>query len=303
MRRGTFFGGISAFTILASAGVQTDAATEPAGAFADVERATGGRLGVFAIDTGSGRTLGYRAHERFLMCSTFKLPLSAMVLHKVDLGTESLNRRIRYGTADLQEYAPVARKNVGRGYMTIRELLAAMVVFSDNTAANLLLASIGGPPGFNQGVRSVGDSETILAHNEPLLNEPPRPGQTGDTTTPSSMAYATREMVVGAYLQLSTRGMLQRWLIECKTGLDLLRAGFPPTWTIGDKSGMGGAHTAWGDSDTRNDVAIAWAASGAPIVVAAYLTGVTVRAKRRDATLASVGRIVSDTLRPQTVNG
>jgi beta-lactamase class A len=297
MRRITFVSSISALAVAASVPVRATAA-DASGAFAQLEQSTGGTLGVFAIDTNSSRTLGYRQHERFLMCSTFKLPLAAMVLKKVDLGRESLDRQIPYGTADLLEYAPVAKRNVTRGYMTVRELLIAAIEVSDNTAANLLLASIGGPPGFNTGMRHAGDTETILAHSEPRLNEPPRPGQTGDTTTPSAMAYDARNMVVGDYLQLETRGMLQRWMIATTTGKNLLRAGFPQSWTVGDKTGLGGGVNGFGASDTRNDVAIAWAQSGAPIVVAAYLTGVTVREKRRDDALASVARIVVSTLRP-----
>jgi beta-lactamase class A len=302
MRRASFFTGVSALALAGTIPSRARAA-DAFGAFVALEQSTGGRLGVFAIDTNSGRTLGYRQHERFLMCSTFKLPLSAMVLKKVDLGMESLDRRIMYGTADLLGYAPAARRNVARGYMTIRELLIAMVELSDNTAANLLLASVGGPPGYNKGMRHAGDSETILEHGEPLVNEPLRPGQTRDTTTPSAMAYDARDMVVGNYLQLQTRGMLQSWTIATKTGLNLLRAGFPQTWTVGDKTGLGGAHNAFGVSDTRNDVAIAWAPSGPPIVVAAYLTGVTVRERARDAALASVARIVLATLRPSTAGG
>jgi beta-lactamase class A len=298
MRRGEFFGGVSALALAVSTPARGVAATAYSDALAALERSTGGRLGVFAIDTNSGKTLGYRAHDRFLMCSTFKLPLAAMILRKIDLGVESFARQIPYGMADLLENSPVARQHVARGSITVREALAAAVRVSDNTAANLLLASVGGPSGFTKGIRQLGDTETILAHGEPLLNEPPRPGQTGDTTTPSAMAYDVRDMVVGdKYLQETTRGLLQRWLIECQTGLTLVRAGFPKSWTAGDKTGMGGGHTAYGDSDTRNDIALGWAPTGAPIVVTAYLTGVTVRANARDAALASVGRIVSSTLR------
>jgi beta-lactamase class A len=63
---------------------------------ADIERRRGGRLGVFAIDTGSGRTLAYRADEQFLMCSTFKGLLAASVLSRVDAGNEELTRMVPY---------------------------------------------------------------------------------------------------------------------------------------------------------------------------------------------------------------
>ena len=279
--------------------VPSRAATDPSLAFASLERSTGGRLGVFAIDTNSGRTLGYRQHDRFLLCSTFKLPLGAMVLKKVDLGSESLDRRISYGTADLMEYAPVARRNVARGYMTVRELLAAMYELSDNTAANLLLATLGGPSGYTQGLRKAGDADTILRHGEPHAQRTAAAGSNrrhddavGDGLRCAQ--YGRRQLSAVADARnaaaLDDRSENRAWT--------LLRAGFPQTWTVGDKTGLGGAHNAFGDSDTRNDVAVAWAPTGAPLIVAAYLTGVTVRAHARDAALASVARIVTATLPP-----
>src|SRR4051812_26865376 len=44
-------------------------------AVAAVEQASGGRLGLSIIDTGSGERFGWRAAERFPMCSTFKFAL------------------------------------------------------------------------------------------------------------------------------------------------------------------------------------------------------------------------------------
>src|SRR3954471_23182381 len=69
----------------------------------------GGRLGVAALDTGSGRRLAYREGERFAMCSTFKLALAAAILADVDRGRRSLTDEIAFGAADLTDYAPVVR--------------------------------------------------------------------------------------------------------------------------------------------------------------------------------------------------
>jgi hypothetical protein len=43
-------------------------------AIAEIERRYGGRVGVFAVDTGSERTFAHRADQRFLMCSTLQRP-------------------------------------------------------------------------------------------------------------------------------------------------------------------------------------------------------------------------------------
>ena len=129
---------------------------------AALERASGGRLGVYALDTGTGRSLGHRADERFLMCSTFKLLLAAAVLARVGAGRERLDRRVPYTASDLLPYAPVSRAHLADGSLPIGALCQAAVEVSDNTAANLLLASIGGPTSVTRFARSLGDGVTRL---------------------------------------------------------------------------------------------------------------------------------------------
>lgn len=81
---------------------------------AEIERRHGGRLGVFAVDTGSGRTLSHRADERFLMCSTFKGMLAAQVLARVDAGKEQLGRLVHYSGRDLIFTSPVTKEQSSR---------------------------------------------------------------------------------------------------------------------------------------------------------------------------------------------
>jgi beta-lactamase class A len=111
----------------------------------EIGRRSGGRLGVHALDTGNGRRIDLDGDQRFAMASTFKLPLAAAVLARCDRGALALDKRVAYGPSDLLPHAPVTEKNLARGYMTIEELCAAIVTVSDNPAANLLLAELGGP--------------------------------------------------------------------------------------------------------------------------------------------------------------
>jgi beta-lactamase class A len=252
-----------------------------------LEVATHGRLGVAAIDTGTGTTHQYRGDERFPMCSTFKLLAVAAVLHRVDGGKESLDRHIAYGKSDLLEYAPVTSRHVADGYMTVEALCAAAIELSDNTAANLLLGTLGGPGAVTQYARGLGDEITRLDRTEPALNID-LPGDERDTTAPLAMARDMQKILLGDALSQTSRERLTAWLAGSQTGLHLLRAGVPAAWRAGDKSGMGGEDNVFGDSETRNDVAILWPPHGAPLIVAAYLTGCQLPAKQRDATLSAV---------------
>jgi beta-lactamase class A len=255
-----------------------------------VEGRIGGRLGVAALDLGDGRRLAHRADERFPMCSTFKAMAAAAVLSRVDAGADTLDRFIPYGPADLFSYAPVTKAHVGDGGMKLGDLCAAAVELSDNTAANLILAAIGGPPGWTRFVRGVGDPVSRLDRNEPTLNSA-IPGDPRDTTSPAAALEDLRRVVLGDVLKPASRERLQGWMIAGKTGAARLRAGLPPAWRVGDKTGTG-------DHATTNDIAVVWTPT-APIVIACYVTGAeTTSNDVREAAIAEVGRLVAGAFRP-----
>src|SRR6476646_3000514 len=134
-----------------------------------IEERTGARIGVAALDTGSGKRLDYRSEERFPMCSTFKFLAAAAVLKGVDGGQEKLDRFVSYDAKDILEYAPVTNAHLKDGGMTLGALCAAAIEQSDNTAGNLLLDTIGGPTGLTDFARSLGDQITRLDRKEPDL--------------------------------------------------------------------------------------------------------------------------------------
>jgi beta-lactamase class A len=254
--------------------------------FAALEGKHGGRLGVAAIDTGSGRKIGHRADERFALCSTFKLLLGAAVLARVDAGELSLDRRVPYGRGDLLSYAPVTSKHVGEGGMTVGDLCAAAIQTSDNTAANLLLPLVGGPAGLTKFLRAQGDTVTRLDRIEPELNTN-LPGDPRDTTTPAAMAATMERLLAGKALSAGSRAQLNRWLEGTTTGDARLRAGFPRAWRVGDKTGTGARGAA-------NDVAIVWPGEGAkPWLVAVFYSAPDAQPKEREAVIAEAARLVA----------
>jgi beta-lactamase class A len=249
-----------------------------------LELQSGGRLGVCVIESTTGKQIGHRSDERFPMCSTFKLLVVAAVLARVDAGQESLERRVRIAAGDLLEYAPVTRRHVG-DEMSVAALCEAAATLSDNTAANLLVASIGGPAGVNAFAATLGDRATRLDRVEPDLNDG-SPGDIRDTTLPKAMASDLSALVLGKRLAPPSREQFVAWLVANKTGDARLRARLPRDWRVGDKTGSG-------RHGTTNDVAVIWPTGRPPLVVAAYLTGATVDAAARDRVLAGVGKAVS----------
>jgi beta-lactamase class A len=252
---------------------------------AQIEKRAGGRLGVAVLDTQTGRRADYRADERFPMCSTFKLLAVSAVLTRVDRGLEKLDRRIAYTEADLLDYAPITRAHVGEGAMTVVALCAAAIQWSDNTAANLLLATLGGPAGVTRYVRSLGDPVTRLDRNEPTANIC-IPGDPRDTTTPAAMLADLKLLTLGRALSEASRARLITWLVNYSTPFARIPAGLPAGWMSGNKTGTGA-------NGTANDIAIVWPPGRAPMLMAVYYTGSTAPADARDGAIADVARIVS----------
>lgn len=254
------------------------------GPLARIRAETGGRLGLAVYDTGSGRRYFDGAEARFAMCSTFKVPLAAAVLEAADRGRVDLRREIRFGEADLLEYAPVVRANLAKGALPIETLLEAAVVMSDNSAANLVFGQIGGPRGLTKFIRDAGDAVTRSDRDEPELNRV-RDGEVRDTTTPQAMLWLMNRLLLGDVLSAPSRAKLIGWMEASPTGKDRLRAGLPKTWRIGDKTGTSG-------DGYFNDIAIATPPGRKPILIACYLDAPGLDGAKANAAHAQVGQLV-----------
>ncbi|MDE2420353.1 MAG: class A beta-lactamase [Gammaproteobacteria bacterium] len=254
---------------------------------AALEKENGGRLGVSALNLENGQRLEYRADERFALASTFKLLLVAAVLHQVDLGKETLTRPVIFTSADIQSYAPITSQHVKDGQMSIAALCAAALQYSDNTAANLLLKTIGGPAGLTRYIHTLGDHTTRLDRNEPTLNTNIA-HDVRDTTTPASMLKLMQVVLVGKVLSPNSKAQLANWLMGNTTGDAKLRAGLNPMWKVGDKTGSGA-------NGASNDVAIVWPESHQPFLVTVYYTDSTISVEQQSRVIAQVGTIVGKT--------
>ncbi len=250
------------------------------------------RLGVAALDLQTGASLAHREQERFAMCSTFKLPLAALVLQCADRGELRLDERLSFTTADLVPHAPVVEQHLAEGALTIKELARAAQVTSDNVAANLLLHKLGGPSRLNQFFRQLGDDTSRLDDYEPMMNGAP-PGALPNTTAPLAMSRLVAKIISANLLSTQSLVTLKRWMLETETGLNRLRAGFPIDWQAGDKTGT---NMGKGFATRYNDVACVWFPNRAPLIVTCYLESTVETEQWSDEfqlVLARVGTVVA----------
>ena len=165
--------------------------------------------------------------------------------------------RIPITRADLPAYAPIARKHVARGSMSLGRCVFRGARLERQLRRQPRPRDLGGPRPVTRFARALGDPLTRLDRNEPSLNTA-LPGDPRDTTTPRSMVRDWRTLLLGTALAPRSRRLLVAGLIDCRTGTARIRAGLPPGWRAGDKTGSG-------ENGTSNDVAILFPPKRAPI--------------------------------------
>ncbi|MFC7328247.1 class A beta-lactamase [Marinactinospora rubrisoli] len=254
-------------------------------AFARLENEYDARLGVYAIDTGTDEVVSYRPDDRFAYCSTHKAFSAAAVLDQNS--PEELDEIVHYTEEDLVDYSPITEQHVDTG-MSLIDVVDAAVRYSDNTAANLLFEELGGPSGLQEALRELGDDVTHVDRLETALNEA-TPGDIRDTSTPEAMATTLREYTLGDALAADERETLVDLLRRNTTGDELIRAGVPDGWVVGDKTGAG-------DYGTRNDIAVIWPPEDDPIVIAVMSSRDAQDAEYDNALIADATEVVVDSL-------
>ncbi|MFD3448556.1 class A beta-lactamase [Microbacteriaceae bacterium 4G12] len=245
---------------------------------AALEERYAARVGVSAVDTGTGRVVAFRAEERFAYASTLKVFVAAEFLRRVPVAERDSVVTWTQADVDAAGYSPVAGAHVAEG-LPLAALAEAAVRSSDNAATNILLDRLGGPAALDAGLEELGDTTSEVVHDEPALNRV-APGATADTTTPLAFTANLRALLLGDALAAADRRILTEWMSGNATGDALIRAGAPEGWAVADKSGGAGG--------TRNDIAVVTPPGRDPILV-------TVLTTKADASAAYEDRLVAET--------
>lgn len=264
----------------------TPVATTPtpyADSFRQLEKQFAARLGVYAVDTGNGREIVHNADARFAYASTFKALACGALLRQHKLA--GLTKVVKYSKADLIAHSPITGKHTA---MTLAALCDATIRYSDNTAANLIFAELGGPKALDGVLRQLGDTVTQMDNIEPKLSDWD-PKSSSDTTTPRAFAKDLRAFALGDVLAAPERAQLTAWLKANTTGGTLIRAGFPQGWVIGDKTGTAATYGG------RNDIAVVWPPGRAPIVIAVFSNRLAAEAESDDRLIAQTAKVVAST--------
>ncbi|WP_419831642.1 class A beta-lactamase [Endozoicomonas atrinae] len=249
----------------------------------DLENRYGGQIGVAVLDTSDQSLWHYQGNTRFPLMSTFKTLACAKLLADVDQQKQKLTTESLIERESLVTYSPVTESLVGQK-ITLEQACEATMSTSDNTAANLVLASIGGPQKLTDFLRSAGDSITRLDRIEPELNES-HPGDNRDTTTPLAITNTLNQLILGNTLSDVSRAQLKTWMMGNQVADNLLRSVLPEGWSIADRSGAGG-------HGSRGITTIVWSKKRLPLIISIYMTGTNASFEERNQVIVKTGQAV-----------
>jgi beta-lactamase class A len=219
-------------------------------------------VGIAALDLNTGDMVSIKGDQSFPMASTVKVAVAALYLAQVDHGRRSLDDKING--------------------VSVRSLMARMMIHSDNRATDIILKDLGGPRALHDwlsenglnGLRVDRTIAQLLAAKRDLWD-------TRDSSTPRAMVELLRRIYKAELIKPHSRDYLLRLMAQCQTGRNRMKALLPGV-PIEHKTG-----TLNGLSD---DVGFISMPDGHRIAVAIFTRG----GSNRPRTIAEAARTIYD---------
>jgi beta-lactamase class A len=185
--------------------------------------------GVFVVEPDTGRFIDINGRRAYSAASMIKLPILVKLLEAVDAGTVKFDQKLTMrqdliggGSGWLQWRKPGTQ-------VSLEETASLMMIYSDNTATNMIIDLLGGKDVFNTEFQKWGLSNTQISNWLPDL------GGT-NTTSPYDLATVLGRVDRGELLTATSRAWLFRTL-EHNHIRTLLPRGIPVGTKIADKTG------------------------------------------------------------------
>ena len=271
---------IIASILLLSACSTVDATTQD---LKKVEDKYDANAGVYALNTASDEEITFNDDKKFAYASTFKAVSSAMLLEKTP--HNELNNKVHVSKEDIVPYSPVLEKFINND-ITINKLIEATMLYSDNTANNMIIEELGGYKEVNKRLKSLDDKTTKPSRMEPELNNYD-PKSNKDTSTPKAFGKTLNKLINDGRLSKENKAFLIDLMINNKSGDTLIKKGAPKNFKVADKSGQAITYA------SRNDIAFVYPKGETqPIVLVIFTNKEGKTDKPNDKVVSETAKIV-----------
>lgn len=266
--------------LLLSACSNADATTQD---LKKVEDKYDANIGVYALNTATDEEITFNEDKRFAYASTFKAVSSAMLLEKTP--HNELNKKVHVSKEDIVPYSPVLEKFINKD-ITIKKLIEATMLYSDNTANNMIIEELGGYKEVNKRLKSLDDKTTKPSRMEPELNNYD-PKNNRDTSTPQAFGKTLNKLINDGRLSKDNKAFLIDLMINNKSGDTLIKKGAPKNFKVADKSGQAITYA------SRNDVALVYPkGESKPIVLVIFTNKEGKTDKPNDKVVSETAKVV-----------
>ncbi|MEB7769506.1 BlaZ-like penicillin-hydrolyzing class A beta-lactamase [Mammaliicoccus sciuri] len=266
--------------LLLSACSTADATTQD---LKKVEDKYDANVGVYALNTATDKEITFNEDKRFAYASTFKALSSAMLLEKTP--HNELNKKVHLSKEDIVPYSPVLEKFINKD-TSIKKLIEATMLYSDNTANNMIIEELGGYKEVNKRLKSLDDKTTKPSRIEPELNNY-NPKSNRDTSTPQAFGKTLNKLINDGRLSKENKTFLIDLMINNKSGDTLIKKGAPKNFKVADKSGQAITYA------SRNDVAFVYPkGESKPIVLVIFTNKEGKTDKPNDKVVSETAKVV-----------
>lgn len=262
----------------------------------DAEKSSGAVVGVAVLHLESGRRASFRGDERFQMASVFKVPVAVAVLGAVENGALRLDQDFEIRKTDRRTVGPLYDTWKPGKRVTVARMVDVMLVDSDNTAADKLIALVGGPSAVEKDLVSRGVAGIHVSLDEKGMGMAMAANLAAfeqgaeNGASPNAAAEMLARLFRGELLPRGRTDVILDAMRRCATGAKRLRAGLPPGTEVRDKTGT--------VSTCANDIGILTLPDGTHLVVAVFVRG-GAEAAAREGAIASVARAAWQAFAPK----
>ncbi len=256
------------------------------------EGTSGAVVGLSVLHLETGRRASAHGAEPFQMASVFKIPVAIAALSAVEKGTLKLEDEVEIRPADRRRVGPIDDGWTPGMKVSVSRMVDVMLVDSDNTAADKLIALLGGPAAVEKALTARGVTGIRISLDEKGMGIAMKRNRAAfergsrNGASPDAIAVLLARLFKGELLTRRATDRILDAMRRCATSARRLRAGLPRGAELRDKTGTVGS--------CANDAGILTLPDGTHLVLAVFTRGGT-DAATREAAIASVARAAWET--------
>ncbi len=253
-----------------------------------------GKVGVAALVLETGETVSLNPHEHFPMQSVYKLPIGMAVMQQVDAKKLTLDEKVRVAKTDLVRpgmHSPIRDKYPNGTELSIDELLSYMLIDSDGTASDVLMARAGGPQVVQAFLSGLDIKEMIVLNTEKEFGLD-QTAQYRNWTSPDAAISLLRSLQERRGLSEQSQALLLKLLTESTTGPKRLKGLLPAGTVVAHKTGSSG--TFQGVTAATNDIGLITLPNGNHLAIAVFVSDSPADEATRESVIARIAKAVWD---------